>query len=135
MAQSVCSERSGHMAFQLDDDVIPYVKVGHGYYTAETDYQHGAVVREWRTYRQPLAPLRKGITFYLVGNFDRWPHEDRLHAILGRLNELHDGTFRQYYVMWIAGWNCRCHNCEEVFGTNGEAIHMCRRTAWFQGRN
>ena len=87
------------MAFELDDDdVVPYIKVGHGHYTAETDYWHGAVVREWRTYRQPQSPLRKDITFYLVGNYERWPHEDRLQYILGRLDESFDGTFRQFYI-------------------------------------
>ena len=123
------------MATELDDGMIPFARVGQGHYIAEMDAAHGMAVREWRLYRRPLSVLRDGITLYLVGNYDRWPQESRLQAILERFDELHEGAFRQFYVMWIAGWNCRCNNCDEVFGTNGVAIHMCRRTAWFQGPN
>ena len=127
MARSDCVQ----MIQPMMEKLVPYELVQDGHYMDDGFCVHGTEISEWRTYKILGAPMREAVTLYLAGNRKDWPCEEMLQHILRQETYKCNKGNRQYYLMWIKEWNCRCHNCNENYGTNGVAIHVCRRERWF----
>ena len=86
-------------------------------------------VNYFRTYQRVTVegglPLPKHqITLLLVGA--KWPEEGWVEEIVSSLDAYHDGSFKQFFIMWIDGNGIKCHNCGHPY--KGSGVHVCRRT-------